>query len=185
MSAAGQTATVSNCDECQYRYDSEDEESVPARLRVLGGRFTAPLSRFLPGEDGPSILRAHPLADAWSALEYACHVRDVLEVNNGRVQQSLVEDVPVYEPMGRDERVTDLAYNEQHPSSVAAAIATNADALAATFEGLDPAQWERTGIYGYPESEERTMLWIGQHTIHEVHHHLLDVGRTMRAARGR
>lgn len=173
------------CDECQFRYDSEDTESIPDRLRTLGGRFAAPLSRFLPGEDGAVILRAHPVEGAWSALEYACHVRDVLEVNDGRVHQTMVEDVPTYEPMGREERVLDLAYNDQDPGDVAAAIAAHADALATTFEGLTPDQWNRTGMYGYPGPEERSMLWVGQHTVHEVHHHLLDVGRTMRAARGR
>lgn len=176
---------MDHCDECQYRYDSQDETSIPTRLRTLGGRYRAPLTRFLPGEDGLAIVRAHPVTDAWSALEYACHVRDVLEVNDGRVRQGLAEDVPTYAPMGKDERVVDLAYNEQDPSDVVAAVAVRADALAGTFEGLDPTQWDRTGIYGYPESAERTMRWIGQHTVHEVHHHLLDVGRTLRAARGR
>jgi DinB superfamily len=97
----------------------------------------------------------------------------------------MVEDLPTYEPMRRDERVIEMAYNEQDPSEVARAIAGQADALAATFEGLTTEQWARTGMYGYPGPEERSMLWVGQHTIHEVHHHLLDVGRTMRAARGR
>lgn len=176
---------MDHCDECQYRYDSQDTESIPDQLRTLGGRFAVPLSRFLPGEDGPAILRAHPVDGAWSALEYACHVRDVLEVNEGRVRQTMVEDRPTYAPMGRDERVVEMAYNEDDPGEVATAIATNADRLAATFEGLRTDQWTRTGRYGYPGPEERSMLWVGQHTIHELHHHLLDVGRTMRAARGR
>jgi S-DNA-T family DNA segregation ATPase FtsK/SpoIIIE len=122
---------------------------------------------------------------AWSALEYACHVRDVLEVLDHRVAQTLAEDTPTFEPMRRDERVTELAYNDQDPTAVAAAIAANADGLATAFGALTPAQWARTGIYRYPEAAERSLLWMGQHTIHEAHHHLLDVGRTMRAARGR
>ena len=176
---------MDHCEECQFSYDSVDEAEIPDRLRTLGSRYTAPLSRFLPGEDGAAVLRAHPVDGAWSALEYACHVRDVLEVNDGRVRQSLVEDVPTYEPMRRDERVLEMAYNDDDPAGVAAAITANADALATTYAGLDAAQWERTGMYGYPGPSERSMRWIGQHTIHELHHHLLDVGRTMRAARGR
>jgi len=173
------------CDECQYTYASEDEASIPDKLRTVGRRYAAPLSRFLPGEDGAALLRAHPVDGAWSALEYACHVRDVLETNGDRVQQALVEDVPTFASMGRDERVVDMAYNEQDPVEVAAAIAAHADALADRFEGLDAAGWARRGMYGYPGPQERTMLWVGQHTIHEASHHLLDVGRTMRAARGR
>jgi S-DNA-T family DNA segregation ATPase FtsK/SpoIIIE len=176
---------VDHCDECQYAYASEDEATIPARLRTLGGRFAVPLTRFLPGEGGRSLLRAHPFADGWSALEYACHVRDVLEVQRGRLELALVENTPTFEAMNREERVVDLAYDVQEPSEVVAAITANADVTASAFESLTTEGWSRTGIYSYPEVTERSLLWIGQHTIHEVHHHLLDVGRTLRAARGR
>jgi len=173
------------CDECHYQYASEDETTIPEKLRTLGGRYRAPLSRFLPGEDGPGILRAHPVDGAWSALEYACHVRDVLLVQRGRIAQVLRDDTPTFEPMRREERAVELAYNEQDPDTVAAEVAEAADAVATAFDELTTEQWGRTGIYGYPEPAERSLLWIGQHTIHEAHHHLLDVGRTLRGARGR
>jgi hypothetical protein len=180
----GQTAIV-RCDECRYDYDSEDEATIPDRVRTLGGRYRAPLTRFLPGEDGPTVLRAHPIENGWSALEYACHVRDVLDVIRERLAQGLAEDVPTYVPMGRDQRVIDDRYNEQDPAEVVATIGTNAGVLADAFADLSPAEWTRTGIYNFPEPTERSMVWLGQHVIHEAHHHLLDVGRTLRAARGR
>ena len=65
------------------------------------------------------------------------------------------------------------------------AIRANADELAGAFGGLTPAEWSRTGIYNFPEPTERDMVWLGRHAVHEGHHHLLDVGRTLRAARGR
>lgn len=173
------------CDECHYSYDSETATTIPDRIRTLGGRYQAPLSRFLPGEDGPALLRAHPTPGVWSALEYACHVRDVLEVLDQRVALTLSEDTPTFAPMRRDERVAELAYNEQDPTMVAADIAANADTLAQSFATLDDSAWSRTGIYGYPDAAERSLLWMGQHTIHEAHHHLLDVGRVLRTARGR
>ena len=180
----GQTAAV-HCDECQYDYDSEDEASIPDRVRALGGRYRAPLTRFLPGEDGGAVLRAHPITGGWSALEYACHVRDVLEQIDLRLGQALAEDVPTFTPMDREQRVIDHRYNEQDPGEVVAAVAANAATLADAFAALGPAEWARTGIYSFPERTERSMLWLGQHCIHELHHHLLDVGRTLRAARGR
>jgi len=173
------------CDECQYTYASEDESSIPDRLRTLGRRYGAPLSRFLPGEDGDALLRAHPVPDGWSALEYACHVRDVLEVQRERITQTLTEDTPTYVPMGREERVKERAYNEQNPAGVAAAIVGQAEELAVAFEALSAEDWARTGMYSYPEPAKRSLVWLGQDTIHEAHHHLLDLGRTMRAARGR
>jgi S-DNA-T family DNA segregation ATPase FtsK/SpoIIIE len=173
------------CDECQLDYDSEGQSTIPDRIRTLGGRYRAPLTRFLPGEDGDAVLRAHPVEGAWSALEYACHVRDVLEFMRARLAQGLAEEVPTYEPMGREQRVIDLRYNEQDPTEVTGAVRDGAAALADDFAALGPAEWLRTGIYNYPEPTERSMLWVGQHTVHELHHHLLDVGRTLRAARGR
>jgi S-DNA-T family DNA segregation ATPase FtsK/SpoIIIE len=176
---------VDHCEECRFEYASEDQASIPERLRTLSRRYGAPLSRFLPGEDGPELLRGHPVAGAWSALEYACHVRDVLEVQLGRVELALAEDRPTFEPMRREERVAELAYNEQDPVEVSAAVAANGDALAAAFEGLAGEQWDRRVVYSWPEPWERSLLWVGQHTVHELHHHLLDVGRTLRVARGR
>jgi hypothetical protein len=40
-------------------------------------------------------------------------------------------------------------------------------------------------IYGYPEIAERPLSWVLVHTVHEGEHHLLDIGRVLRAARGR
>jgi hypothetical protein len=181
----GQNRGVERCEECQFEYSSEDEASIPGRLRTLGGRYRAPLTRFLAGEDGGALVRTHPATGGWSALEYACHVRDVLQVQRERLALTLAEEVPTYVPMGREERVIEHRYDEQDPATVAAEVAVAADDAALAFEVLSPAEWARTGIYGYPEPAERSLLWLGQHTIHEAHHHLLDVGRTLRAARGR
>jgi hypothetical protein len=49
-----------------------------------------------------------------------------------------------------------------------------------TFDQLD-----LTMVYGYPEVAERSLSWVLVHTVHEGEHHLLDVGRVLRAARGR
>ncbi len=79
----------------------------------------------------------------------------------------------------------ELAYAAQDPTDVAAAIVANADALATAFGDLTADQWERLVVYSYPAPWERTLLWVGQNTVHELHHHLLDIGRTLRVARGR
>jgi hypothetical protein len=174
-----------NCEECGFDYDALAAADAPSALRELGRRYRAPLTRFLPGEDPGAIVRARPAPEVWSALEYACHLRDVLDVQRQRLALALVEDCPSLTPMGRDERVTADRYNEQDPTTVAGQLAGNAEALAADVEALDPGQLDRTMIYNYPERQERTVLWLIRHTAHEGHHHLLDVGRSLRAARGR
>jgi DinB family protein len=183
--AAPAPAVDGACRECGFDYDALADADVPDALRTLGRRYRAPLTRGLPGEDLDAVLRAHPLPGVWSALEYGCHLRDVLDVQRARLELTLAEDLPTFEPMGRDERVTRDRYNEQSPAEVVDQIAANAAAIADAFAALTPDQWRRRGIYGYPEPRERDLAWIGRHTAHEGHHHLLDIGRVLRAARGR
>jgi hypothetical protein len=173
------------CEECGFDYDGVPDAEVADKLRSFGRRYRAPLSRGLPGESLDTLVRTRPEPDVWSALEYACHTRDVFEVQRGRIDRALAEDVPTFVPMGRDQRVVDLRYNEQDPAVVVVELAANAEAMAATCEALSDEQWQRTGIYNYPEPTERDMRWLARHTIHEGHHHLLDVGRSLRHARGR
>jgi hypothetical protein len=40
---------------------------------------------------------------------------------------------------------------------------------------LGPDDWARTALYTYPEPTERSLRWIAVHTVHELHHHRLDI----------
>ena len=108
------------CEECGFDYDGVPDAEVADKLRSFGRRYRAPLSRGRPGETLDDLLRAHPEPDAWSALEYACHVRDVLAEQRGRLAQALAEDVPTFAPMGREQLVVDERYNEQDPAAYVA-----------------------------------------------------------------
>jgi DinB superfamily len=173
------------CQECGFDYDGLDEAEVVGALRGFGRRYRAPLTRALPGESLDELLRTHPQPGVWSALEYACHVRDVFTVQRERVELALREDLPAFPSMRREERVVEERYNEQDPATVADALAANAEHLAATLADLTPAQWSRRGIYPHPQPNERELAWVGRHTVHEGRHHLLDIGRVLRSARGR
>ena len=184
--AAGAVPAVDGtCTECGFDYDDVDDAEVADKLRSFGRRYRAPLTRGLPGESLDDLLRAHPLEGVWSALEYACHVRDVFSVQRARVAQALAEDRPTYAPMGREERVVDDRYNEQDPATVVDDLAANAEAMAAACAALTDEQWARRGLFPHPTPTERDLRWLARHTIHEGNHHLLDVGRVLRAARGR
>ncbi|MEY2422573.1 MAG: hypothetical protein QOI95_2640 [Acidimicrobiaceae bacterium] len=158
---------------------------APDALRAFGKRYRIPLTRGLKGEDLDALLRAHPLEDTWSALEYACHVRDVLQIQTARLQRALVEDGFTPESMRRNERAIEQRYNEQDPAAVAEEVAAAAAAIADDVEAIDDAGFARTMTYFYPEKAERPLTWVVQHTVHEAEHHLLDVGRVLRSARGR
>lgn len=171
------------CEECGFSYDSVTADAAPDGLRTFPKRYRVPLTRGLKGEDLDALLRAHPFADTWSALEYACHVRDVFAVQAERIAHARAEDGYSAIPMRRDELVTERAYNEQDVASVADQLDANAHALADVFASFTPGEWNRTMTYH--EYGERTLLWVAQHTVHEGEHHLLDIGRVLRAARGR
>lgn len=171
------------CEECGFDYEALGHDEAVAALAGLGRRYRAPLTRFLPGEDGPAMLRAHALEGTWSALEYACHVRDVLAVQAERIDLALKEDEPSLEPMRREERVTEMRYNEQDPVAVADELAANGAALAELGTGLDEGARSRTLVYH--DYGVQSVEWVLVHTVHEGEHHLLDIGRVLRAARGR
>jgi hypothetical protein len=173
------------CAECGFSHGSLAIDDAPAALRGLGKRYRVPLTRGLQGEDLDALLRAHPLSGTWSALEYACHYRDVLSVQRERLAVARTQDGYAPEPMRRDERVVELEYNAQDPEAVSGEVAANAESVASYVETLGPADWERTMIYNFPERAERPLTWVVRHTVHEGEHHLLDIGRVLRAARGR
>jgi len=120
-------------------------------------------------------LRQRPAPEVWSALEYACHVRDVLLVQRERVLLARRADTPALEAMGRDERVEHDGYADQRPADVARQLADAARMFANVLSRLGADDWERTVIYGYPSPAERSLRWVAVHTLHEMRHHLLDV----------
>ena len=59
-------------------------------------------------------------------------------------------------------------------------LAANAERLAATVEAVPDDGWDRVGIR---RGEERSVLFTARRAVHEGNHHLLDIGRGMRAVR--
>jgi DinB superfamily len=159
------------CDECGF--DSPDPAVVLAGL----GRQAADFPVLLAADD--ELVRRRPDPDTWSALEYACHVRDVLSVQRARIAQTLAEDDPAYVPMNRHQRLIDHRYNEQDPAVVSAELIANAREFVATGAALDDEQLRRTGLYNYPTPTDRPLSWLLHHTAHEVQHHLYDVRRVL------
>lgn len=115
----------------------------------------------------------------WSPLEYACHVRDVLLVQRERVLLARHQERPSFDPMGRDERVDHDGYAEQDPIDVARQLSDAARLFANVLDRLPTADWERTVMYSYPAFAERSLRWLGIHTLHEIRHHLEDARRQL------
>ncbi len=165
---------MTTCEGCGFVYGDLPVEHVPAVLREAVPRY-----RELLTSTSPSVLLARPDASTWSALEYACHVRDVLLVQRDRAVRALVEEVPEFPPMHREQRVDILGYRDEPPGLVAEEIAMATGLLTRLLDRLDEGRLGRRCVYGYPTPTEVDLAWLGRHTVHEVDHHLLDVRRVL------
>jgi DinB superfamily len=164
------------CAECLYEFESLTRGEIRTALLSLAGDH-----RQLLTSADLDRLRAHPRAGSWSALEYGCHVRDVLRFQRDRVVLAQANDTPEFASMRRDERAVEERYNEQDPRAVAVQLATAARELADTLGTLSDAGWQRPGVYPWPVREVRTVEWIGQRSAHELAHHLFDCRRLLAA----
>ncbi|OLT14112.1 hypothetical protein BJF78_19990 [Pseudonocardia sp. CNS-139] len=127
----------------------------------------------------PGELRTRRAPGVWSAIEYACHVRDTLLVQRERVLTALRIPQPTFEPMGREERVVHDGYAEQAPTDVARQIGDAALMFTNVLDRLDPAQWQRTLVHRGAITTVRSMRWVAAHSLHEVQHHLQDAERQL------
>ena len=173
---------MDRCDECGFIYADHGPGSVADEIAGLGPRFGSVLA--VPaGSPDVHRLSERPAAGVWSPVEYGCHVRDVLLAQRERLYQALVEDEPGFVPIYREQRAVLAGYGGEDPGRVAVEIGLAAGLTARAFGRLGPSDWRRTCIYNFPEPSTRTLLWLGQHTLHEGEHHLFDVGRSTGSGR--
>lgn len=164
------------CQECGFSDELVALDALAGRLRSFGPRFREALAGV-----GPAAASRRPEPAVWSALEYACHVRDVFLIQRERAVLAQVEDNPRTARMNRDERVAVCRYDAQAVPDVLDQLAMAAELCALVFEGLDQAGWARRLVYPWPVPAERDVAWVGRHTVHEGEHHLMDVRRVLAA----
>ena len=159
------------CPQCGFVYDLTQAaaageaiiERVGAAVAILGDREVDVRSRRRPA--------------VWSPLEYGCHLRDMLLVQRERVLAALRTDRPDCTAMGRDERVVHDGYADQEPIDVARQLADAAQMFGNVLGRLSDDDWDRTLLYHFPETCERSLGWVAVHTLHEAQHHLGDITR--------
>jgi len=175
-------APPDRCEECGFEATTVTPANAEETVRGLARRYRAPLTRLLAGEDD-GVLRRRPGPDTWSALEYAAHVRDLIALWSQALHRALTEDRPVLarpDPDIAERFAAEQAYNTLDPATVAAELAANAERMAAKLGSVAADQWQRAVRFG---AEELTALDLARKVAHEGGHHLLDVGRSLRAAR--
>ncbi len=153
------------CPECRF-----DASSLPATAVAEGLRENA--SAWRPLLDHPAVA-VRPADDRWSALEYACHVRDVYALYDERLALMLGEDGPTFPNWDQDITAEAERYNEQDPATVAADLERNGGRLAASFDAVTGDQWDRTGRRG--DGARFTVDTFSRYLLHDPVHHIWDV----------
>ena len=166
------------CPECGFDASGVDRARVGQMVRDNAAEWRQVLAR--PRDE----LTTRPSHDRWSALEYACHVRDVFRLYDQRLALMLTEDDPDFANWDQDVAAVADRYDEQDPAQVAAAIGEAAVPLADRFDGVDGDAWQRTG--NRSDGATFTVDTFARYFIHDPVHHLDDVAKGFAVlARGR
>lgn len=160
------------CPDCGADAASVADEELGAELL----REIAAWGRLLAAAD-PAAVRQRPDADVWSALEYACHVRDLLPVMRARVVRAIEEDDPVLDWWDHEAAAVEERYGEQVPVLVVEAMTANARAFAAALAALGSDDWSRRATRRV--GEHFTVRGIARFVLHETIHHREDAARSL------
>jgi hypothetical protein len=114
-----------------------------------------------------------PDEDTWSALEYACHVRDVFSLFDQRLNLMLDTDNARFENWDQDRTAVEKDYANADPAVVSAELTAEGQQIAESFAGVREADWGRKGLRS--NGSEFTVLTLAKYFLHDVVHHLHDV----------
>ncbi len=139
----------------------------------LGPRLLDNASAWLPVLAAPGSA-TRPRADVWSPTEYACHVRDVHRVFATRVRLMLEVEDPEFANWDQDATAVAERYDLVGAEEVGPALVSAAGEAASLYDVVPDHQWARTGRRDNGSSF--TVLSLGRYHLHDVVHHLHDVG---------
>lgn len=169
------------CAECGFDPADLRPGDMATAVRSFGKRYRAPLTRGLPGEDLDAVVRTSPGPGVWSALQYAEHVIDIFTVFDDRVRCAIERREPAEPVVDWEAKVADAPDRDR--ATVADDLADRADDLGTMLSELNTDEWGLPSLTG--RGREVRVVDVAAIVVHEGSHHLLDVGRVLRAARGR
>lgn len=154
------------CPECGLNTQSFPRGAIAGMIRDNAAAWHDVLA-------GPGDARRRPAPGKWSALEYGCHVRDVVRLYDQRLQLMLTQDEPQYPNWDQDATAVADRYGERDPAMVADELTEAAEAIAARFETVTGDLWQRTGARS--EGAQFTVESFARYFIHDPIHHLYGV----------
>jgi hypothetical protein len=153
------------CPECAFDASGFPHDEVAAALRANASAWPMLL-------ESP-FARTRPSVDKWSALEYACHVRDVFTLFDERLVLMLEQDDPLFENWDQDATAIADRYEEQDPERVGHELKRTGAVLADRFDSVPAGAWTRRGRRG--DGAAFTIDSFSRYLLHDPVHHLYDV----------
>ncbi|MFN8051467.1 MAG: DinB family protein [Acidimicrobiales bacterium] len=153
------------CPDCGFNAAAYDLATTGKRVRAVAARLCDLI------DDPLATTRPNPAQ--WSALEYACHVRDVFRIYETRLRLMLNEDDPLFANWDQDATQVEDDYASQDPAVVADELVAAAEVIAASFESLTPEQQLRQGRRS--DGAQFTVESMTRYFLHDPVHHIWDV----------
>lgn len=154
------------CPDCGFDPGALTREDLASRIGAAAQVWPARLAQ----DDA----RRRPLPSAWSPTEYAAHVRDVAGVMGRRLALILAEDDPTFENWDQDEAAIAGAYASADPREVASQVSSAVGDLAAAYAAVADQEWDRPGRRS--NGSVFTAYTLGVYALHDLEHHVHDVG---------
>jgi hypothetical protein len=153
------------CAQCGFDASTVTPSTVPGSVKNMLPRWRAVLRR-------PDATE-RPDDSTWSAVEYGCHVRDVFNLFDRRLNLMLTVDNARFANWDQDQTALENDYAHADPAVVSAELTAEGEQVAASFARVEESQWGRTGLRS--NGSEFTVLTLAQYFLHDVVHHLADV----------
>ena len=153
------------CADCGFDAAAVDVQRTGEMVRSIGQQWQSVLR-------APSVA-VRPQPSVWSPLEYACHVRDVFELFDRRLELMLTENDPRFENWDQDQTAVESDYGSQDPTAVSDALTVAGVRLADRFDTVGGDQWGRRGFRS--DGAEFTVDSFARYFLHDPIHHLWDV----------
>ncbi len=159
------------CERCGRSPRDVRTEDLPALLAESARRWAEFLLTVADHPGGVDGLHTRPEPSTWSAVEYGCHVRDIVALTARNLELILLVDCPPLRPIDGAAMLAQGAYAAQDPAAVGQDIRFGTVELAGLIQRHERADLDRVGALDGQLVTGSTLCRVA---LHEMVHHLLD-----------
>ena len=160
-----------SCPDCPHDASAIPWLDLPSALADVARHWRDFFAAVLVYPGGMDVLCARPAPGVWSAVEYGCHVRDVLALTARRIEVTMLAAQPILEPWDPDVAALEGHYGAQDPQAVADDLIDAAHELGGVLQPIAALARDRTATLG---SSMLSVDDLARTAVHEALHHLAD-----------